>query len=136
MKKEEVFSSFIQKASKRLEDKKKGKKATLYIPSMDTEITIRNLTNHEFLECVDDSDGHEDVNYGDKYMIYLATIEPNLKEVAKNLKEQGEIKQYIDVCDIFEAHEIRSIANEITKLSGIVASGTNQVVRVVNELKN
>ena len=36
------------------------------------------------------------------------------------LKDQGEIKTYPEVVDIFEMNEITSIATEIMKLSGVI----------------
>ena len=60
-------------------------------------------------------------------------IEPDLKKVAIELKDQGEIKEYPDVVDIFEMSEITDIAMEIMKLSGVI--GTKKV-QVIEELKN
>lgn len=68
-----------------------------------------------------------------KYCIYLAVVEPDLKAVAMELKDQGEIKTYPEVVDIFEMSEITSIATEIMKLSGVIGS---KKVTVVEEQKN
>lgn len=70
---------------------------------------------------------------GRKYCIYLAVVEPDLKAVAMELKDQGEIKTYPEVVDIFEMSEITSIATEIMKLSGVIGS---KKVTVVEEQKN
>ena len=69
----------------------------------------------------------------DKYCIYLAVVEPDLRAVAMELKDQGEIKTYPEVVDIFEMNEITSIATEIMKLSGVIGS---KKVTVVEEQKN
>lgn len=68
-----------------------------------------------------------------KYCIYLSVVEPDLKAVAMELKDQGEIKTYPEVVDIFEMSEITSIATEIMKLSGVIGS---KKVTVVEEQKN
>ena len=69
----------------------------------------------------------------DKYTIYLAVVEPNLKEVAQEMMNQGLIQTYPEVVNIFEMSEITEIATEIMKLSGVLG---NKKVTVVEELKN
>lgn len=69
----------------------------------------------------------------DKYTIYLAVVEPNLKEVAQEMMNQGLIQTYPEVVNIFEMSEITEIATEIMKLSGALG---NKKVTVVEELKN
>ena len=68
-----------------------------------------------------------------KYTIYLAVVEPNLKEVAQEMMNQGLIQTYPEVVNIFEMSEITEIATEIMKLSGVLG---NKKVTVVEELKN
>ena len=130
--KDNIFKSFTQKAVQRLKDKKVEKHKILYVPSIDQNITIRNLLYPEIVECTEIEDAN-DPNASDKYCIYLAVIEPDLKKVAIELKDQGEIKEYPDVVDIFEMSEITDIAMEIMKLSGVI--GTKKV-QVIEELKN
>lgn len=127
-----TLSSFAQKAAQRLQDKKVIKHQRLYVPSLDCEIKIRNLTYAEVVECTK-TEENEDENTVDKYSIYLGVVEPNLKETATELKASGEISQYIDVVDIFEMSEVNDIATEIMKLSGVISS---KKVTIVEELKN
>lgn len=129
----QIFSAFAQKAAQRLDDKKVMKKARLYIPSLDEEITIRGLNRKEVLECMSLEDTDDDPDCSDNYSIYLSVVEPNLKEIAKELKDAGKIIEYMEVCNIFEMHERNSIAQEILKLSGVVG---DKRVAVVSELKN
>ncbi len=129
----QIFSAFAQKAAQRLDDKKVMKKARLYIPSLDEEITIRGLNRKEVIECMNVEDTDTDPDRSDNYTIYLAMVEPNLKEIAKELKDAGKIIEYTDVCNIFEMYERVSIAQEIMKLSGVIG---DKKVAVVNELKN
>lgn len=129
---DEIFKAFTAKAVQRLKDKKVRKYKTLHVPSIDQNIKIRNLDYPEIAECTEIEDD-KDPNTSDKYAIYLAVVEPDLKEVAMALKEQGEIKTYPEVVDIFEASEVAEIATEIMKLSGVIG---NKKVTVVEELKN
>ena len=130
--KNDIFRAFTAKAIQRLKDKKTRRYETLYVPSIDQNIKIRNLDYPEIVECTEIEDSN-DPNASDKYCIYLAVVEPDLKAVAMELKEQGEIKTYPEVVDIFEMSEIADIATEIMKLSGVIGS---KKVTVVEELKN
>lgn len=130
--KKDIFQAFTAKAMKRLQEKKTRKYRTLYIPSIDENIRIRNLDYSEIVECSEIED-KSDPNKADKYAIYLAVVEPELKEVAIAMKEQGAINEYLEVTDIFDMTEITQIATEIMKLSGAIG---NKKVTVVEELKN
>lgn len=130
--KEMVFKAFTKKAIKRLEEKKVRRYRTLYVPSIDENIKIRNLDYSEIVECTE-MDEADDPNKTDKYSIYLAVVEPDLKETAVQLKEEGAIVQYLDVVEIFEMSEITEIAMEIMRLSGAIGA---KKVKVVEELKN
>lgn len=131
-KKEDIFKAFTAKAIQRLKDRKVRRYETLHVPSLGENIKIRNLDYPEIVECTEIEDAN-DPNASDKYCIYLAVVEPNLKEVAMELKEQGEIKTYPEVVDIFDMSEITDIAMEIMKLSKVIG---NKKVTVVDELKN
>lgn len=130
--KEAVFQAFTTKAVQRLKEKKTRKTETLYIPSLDENIKIQSLIYPEIVECTEIEDAN-DPNKADKYSIYLAVVEPDLKAVAVELKEKGEIKEYLEVVDIFTMSEISEISLEVMKLSGAVGG---RKVTVVEELKN
>ncbi|MFI3231633.1 MAG: hypothetical protein R3Y29_08815 [bacterium] len=130
--KDKLFLNFVQKAGNRIEDRKKIKTATLYIPALEENIKIRNLTSQEIIECTNSIE-QEDYEYGDKYATYLGVIEPGLKNVSNELIRQGHINQNLDVCNMFESHELRSIATEILRLSGVFEE--NKSVVLVEELK-
>lgn len=129
---QQSLTSFAQKALQRLEDKKTVKHRTLFVPSLDQNIEIRNLTQQEVLECTS-IDETSDPNKADRYSVYLSVVEPNLKETATELKKLGSINEYIDVVDIFEMSEVMEIATEVMLLSGVLGS---KKVTVVDELKN
>lgn len=131
-KNEDIFKDFTAKAIQRLKDKKVRRFETLYVPSLEQNIKIRNLDYPEIVECTEIEDAN-DPNASDKYCIYLAVVEPNLKEVAMALKEKKAINTYPEVVDIFDMSEITDIAMEIMKLSKVIG---NKKVTVVEELKN
>ena len=130
--KKEVFQAFTAKAIQRLKEKKNRKTETLYVPSLNENIKIQSLIYPEVVECTEIED-ENDPNAADKYSVYLAVVEPDLKAVAMELKEKGEIREYVEVVDIFDMSEVSEIAMEVMKLSGVVG---NRKVTVVEELKN
>lgn len=130
--KDAVFSAFTAKAIQRLKESRVRRYETLYIPSLDQNIRIRNLDYPEIVECTEIEDAN-DPNASDKYCIYLAVVEPNLQEVAMELKKQGEIMTYPEVVNIFDMSEITEIAMEVMKLSKVIG---NKKVKVIEELKN
>lgn len=130
--KDEVFRAFAEKAVQRFHEKKYRKQETLYVPSLDEKIKIQSLLYPEIVECTEVENAN-DPNKADKYAVYLAVIEPDIKRLAMELKDKGEIREYTEVVDIFNMSEISEIAMEVMKLSGAVG---NKKVTVVNELKN
>ncbi len=127
-----TLEQFTKKALQRLQDKRKCKTVTLYVPSLDEEIVIRSLLNTEIVECTSIED-ENDPNRCDRYAIYLACKKPDLKAVAAELKKAGEITEPIEVVDIFDISEQTQIATEIMKLSGVI--GTKPVT-VIEQIKN
>lgn len=130
--KKSVFQAFTEKAVQRLKEKKTRKTETLYVPSLDENIKIQSLIYPEIVECMEMED-ENDPNAADKYSIYLAVVEPDLKAVAVKLREMGEIGEYLEVVNIFNMGEVSEIAMEVMKLSGVTGS---RKVTVVEELKN
>lgn len=130
--KEKTFQAFAAKAVKRIQEKKVRKYEILHIPSLDENIKIQSLLYPEILECMKIED-ENDPNKADKYAIYLSVVEPDMRKLALNLKEQGEIREYTDIVDIFEMSEVTQIATEIMKISG---TGGDKKVTVISELKN
>lgn len=137
--KKSALAEFSRKAMQRLQDKKIPKYQTLHVPSMDTDIKIRNLTYKEILE-VYDTDDSKDKNRSDKYCIYLAVVEPDLKAVAKEIMEaeadqpaeQRQLHEALDIVNIFEIGEVSDISTKVMELSGVL----NTKVTVVEQLKN
>ncbi len=127
--KNKVFDSFIKKASKRLEEKRAQKRRELYIPSIDENIIIRSLTDAEITECFSLEDNLE----ADKYSAYLAIVEPNIKEVAVTLKNNGEIKEYVDVINLFTMSERTQIVKEIMDLSEVTGGREVEVVEKIKK---
>ncbi len=130
------LSKFAVKAMKKLESKKERKQAKLYVPSLEQEITIQSVTETEFYEAMGVDDNINKPDLADLHIIYKSVIEPNLKDVAKELKDQKVINEYIDVCDLFEIHERKTITDEVLKLSGILSSDNKVKMVMVEALKN
>lgn len=130
--KDKVFQGFAAKAVKRLQERKTRKYEMLHIPSLDENIKIQSLLYPEIVECTEIED-ENDPNKADKYAVYLAVVEPDLKQLAVELKAQKEIREYTEVVDIFEMSEISQIAMEVMKISGVTG---DRKVTVVSELKN
>ena len=131
--KQNIFNQFLAKAEKRLEEKRTMKTCLVKVPSMDAAIRIRGLRTSEIAE-VTETDTSNDPYAGDKYSIYMATVEPDLREIASKMKEDGKIEEYLDVVDIFEIYEIRQLAEKIMELSGV--SGNGKIEVIIENLKN
>lgn len=138
--KKSALAEFSRRAVQRLHDKKIPKYQTLHVPSMDTDIKIRNLTYEEIAECMNmEDDG--DNNRSDKYCIYLAVADPDLKAVAKEIMaseadlpaEQRSLQEPLDIVGIFDMGEITDIAMKVMELSGVL---NTKKVTVVEQLKN
>ena len=80
-----------------------------------------------------------DIKRSDKYSIYLAAMEPSLRDVAKEIMaqeaelppEERELKEPLDIVNMFDLSEITQTATAIMELSGAM----NGEVTVVEDLK-
>lgn len=116
------FPSFAQDA----EDDKEGEPL---------EIKFRTLSDAEINDCV----GYEsdDPNGADKYAMYIAAVEPSLKELGAAMKEAGEILVPMEIMDMFERHEITEAAMIIMEKSGVLSKNKVTVVdKGIENLKN
>lgn len=139
--KKSFLAEFSRRAVQRIQDKNKKipKYRTLHIPSMDVDMRFRNLFYDEIAECMNMEDT-DDPKRSDKYCIYLAAVEPSLKDVAKEIMDseaslpvdQRTLLEPLDVVKMFEIGEVQEIAMQIMDLSGVV----NTKVTVVEQLKN
>ena len=138
--KKSFLAEFSRRAVQRLQDKKVPKYRTLHIPSLATDMRFRNLSYDEITECMNMEDS-SDPNRSDKYCIYLAAVEPSLKDVAKEIMEsesslpadQRTLLEPLDVVGIFDIGEVQEIAMQVMELSGVLNSTK---VTVVDQLKN
>ena len=137
-KKKCTLAEFSRRALQRMKDKKIPKKQTLHIPSMDIDLTIRSLEYAEIMECLTLED-NGDIKRSDKYSISLAAVEPNLRDVAREIMgqeaelppEERELKEPLDIVNMFDLSEITQISTAIMELSGAM----NGKVTVVEDLK-
>jgi hypothetical protein len=108
--------------------KKEPKHATLYVPSLDAEITIQEPTRAQLIEIKDMKDD------GNDYLVYQCVVAPNFKENRTQLmqefgcSEPHEIVQYV-----FGVMETAEIAEKILTLAGFTKNGAG--VKVVEEIK-
>lgn len=138
--KKSTLAEFSRRAMQRLQDKKITKFLTLHIPSLDADLKIRNLDYEEVTECMNMDDAG-DSKRSDKYCIYLAAVNPSLKDTAKEIMaaeadlpvDQRTLQEPLDVVNIFDMSEITDIAMKVMELSGVI--GTKKVT-VVEQLKN
>ncbi len=136
--KKRTLAEFSRRALQRLKDKKIPKRQILHIPSMDMDLTIRSLDYGEIMECMSLED-NGDVKRSDKYSIYLAAVEPSLRDAAKEIMaqeaelplEERELKQPLDIVNMFDLAEITQISTAIMELSGAMGGK----VTVVEDLK-
>ncbi len=138
--KKHALAEFSRRAMQRLQDKKIPKFLTLHIPSLDIDMKIRSLTHNEITECMELED-NGDSKRSDKYCIYLAAVEPSLKDAAKEVMkteadlpaDQRTVLEPLDIMNIFDMSEVSEIATEVMKLSGVIGAKS---VTVVQDLKN
>lgn len=136
--KKKFLAEFSRRALQRLRDKKVPRKQTLHIPSMDMDLTIRSLDYGEIMECMTMED-NGDIKRSDKYSIYLAAVEPSLRDAAREVMamegelppEERELKEPLDIVNMFDISEITQISMAIMDLSGAM----NGKVTVVEDLK-
>jgi len=136
--KKKLLADFSHRALQRLRDKKIPKRQTLHIPSMDMDLTIRSLDYGEIMECMTLED-NGDIKRSDKYSIYLAAVEPSLRDTAKEVMameaelppEDRELKEPLDIVNMFDLSEITQISTAIMELSGAM----NGKVTVVEDKK-
>ena len=123
-KKKCTLAEFSRRALQRMKDKKIPKKQTLEYA--------------EIMECLTLED-NGDIKRSDKYSIYLAAVEPNLRDVAREIMgqeaelppEERELKEPLDIVNMFDLSEITQISTAIMELSGAM----NGKVTVVEDLK-
>lgn len=100
------------------------------------EIKFRVLGDDEINECVGYGD-EDDPMAGDKYAVYIASVEPSLKKLGMELKEAGEISTPFEIMDMFERHEITEASTIIMEQSGVISKNKAKVVdTAIENLKN
>ena len=77
------------------------------------------MSDDEIMEYINMDNG-DDPNRSDKHAIYLTSMEPSLRDLATELKDAGEIQQYMDIMNMFPVREIRGIAKQIMEQSGVL----------------
>ncbi|MCI8766132.1 MAG: hypothetical protein HFG58_16600 [Lachnospiraceae bacterium] len=114
-----TFQAFAQKAARKIEERKKRKRKSLYIGALEETIEIRSLTDQEISDCFEYS---EDDYTNDKYTMYYASS--TLQELANYMKQKGMIQEHLEVCDSISKVDRNKIVNEILTLSEAIGEST------------
>lgn len=114
-----AFQAFAQKAARKIEERKKRKRKSLYIGALEETIEIRSLTDQEISDCFEYS---EDDYTNDKYTMYYASS--TLQELANYMKQKGMIQEHLEVCDSISKVDRNKIVNEILTLSEAIGEST------------
>jgi len=95
--------------------KNKMKQEALYIPSLDSEVTVQAPTTALILEAQDM--GSDDPTRADVYLVYQCMVVPDLKD--KELQKAYDCTEPMDIVDeIFLPGEVASIAEKIMGIAG------------------
>lgn len=99
------------------------------------EIEFKTLNDYEVNDCVAQSN-EEDVSgrEGDKYAVYIASINPSLKQLGQQLMSQGVIDTPLEVMDMFKPYEISQAAAIIMEESGISPKKGKMLLLLKEEL--
>lgn len=122
------FEAFSKRAVAKIEERKKRRTKMVHIGDLDADIEIRGMSAQEINECMEYS---EDNITNDKYLVYVAS--KTLQELAYYMKENGQIKNELEVMDMFSDVDRSQLARKVVELSGIYDETT---VSEVEEIKN
>ena len=118
-----TLKELIRRKQQMLEAKQKPKTKQLSINSLDGIITVEGPTS----ALAKDSQELED---GDKFMVYQCVIEPNLK--SKELQDAFDCVEPMEIVEkLFDPGEIPQISVECLRLSGYIDG-----VKAVEDIKN
>ena len=142
-----TFDIFVQKATNAMKRKRNIRKFKIKFESFTQdddgepiENDFKALDEAEVNDCLAQSKENDITGRnGDKYAVYIASINPSLKEIARQLMDNGVIETPLEVMNMFEPYEITQAATIIMEESGISPKkGKNAtlVERGINNLKN
>jgi len=102
----------------------------LYIPSLDSSITIRKPSRALCLDTIEKAQDNRTKDMADIYMVYNCVVEPNLKD--KKLHKEFSCTEPTDIVEkIFEVGEIGAISGKCLEMAGY-----SDQVKAVKDLKN
>lgn len=141
--KKTTLDIFKAKASLALKRKRQYRTFTVAFPSFAKDedgeplnIKFKVLTDAEINECVAYND-EDDPVAGDKYAVYISSVEPSLKSLGMAMKEAGEINTPFEIMDMFERHEITEASIIIMEQSGVMSKNKAKIVdKAIENLKN
>lgn len=132
-----MLSEFARRASQRRRDRQVKTKFTIHVPSFEQDMEFQTLMDDEVREILSSQSDDDDSDRQDKLTIYNASVSPNLKETASELKEAGELVEYLEIMDMFTISEIHSMAKIILEKSGVMGGDRPRLVeKAIEDLKN
>lgn len=128
-----VFADFARRAAERIEERKKLKTVKVHIPALEGDITLRGLTDQEWIDIRESVENEYDQ---DKYAVFYAS--EDLQETAKIMVDMKMLKEteQFRICEAFNHAEITFMVKKIMELSGLMEKSEIKVVDEVEETKN
>lgn len=125
-----VFADFARRAAEKIQERKKARTCTVYVPDLEGNITLRGLTDQEWIDI---RDGIKNDTDQDKYAVFTAS--PELQETAGIMVDNGMLQdtQRFRICDMFCREDIRFLIGKIIDLSGL---NEETKIEEVEETKN
>lgn len=114
-----MLSEFARRAAQRIKDRKVSIKFKIELPRLGEEIEFRTLLDDELMEIYDSGE-KEDKRGKDKMCVYTAAVSPNLRELATELMEAGEITEYMQVLEMYNLAEQTKMTHLIMEKSGFM----------------
>lgn len=130
--KQQEFTSFVQKAKQKLEERKKQQTVDIYVKELDEKLTFRAITENEFAEIME-TYADESLKQ-DKYCMYTSCKQ--LQDLAVELVKENTINEHIEVIDMFKRADRTKIVQEILKISGIYEEADVEILSETEEVKN
>ena len=118
-----TLQELLRRKEQILESKKTPKTKTLYVKSLDGNITIESPTSALAKDA-------QEMENGDNYLVHQCVTEPNLR--SRELQEAFGCVEPLEIVEkIFDPGEIPQISVECLRLAGYLDG-----VKAVDEIKN
>ena len=123
--------ALAKRAAQALADRRSRKTETVYVKSLEAELTFRSLSPQERAEALEAARDNNLLFL--KKLLYAAS--DDLRRLALEMKAQGTIEDYEDVVELFSSDDQLALVRLINSLSG-VGGPSDLVIVGREELKN